>query len=98
MLFAPNDMNVIHAFLLDNGAAVWQQTALKNTNLTTLAVLENVLVVGNSNGHIYFLSCKTGCLHAKLTFERSGISVLQSTAKGLLVQTNDSTIALININ
>lgn len=61
-LYASDASGFVWAMDVDNGAARWKQEALKNRQLSSVAVLDKVLAVGDFEGYVHFLSIRDGAL------------------------------------
>ncbi|WP_211463707.1 outer membrane protein assembly factor BamB [Collimonas silvisoli] len=93
-VYAADERGAVSAFTLESGAVVWQNKQLANRVLTTPAVLEKAIVVGDFEGYIHFLSRQDGALIARIRADSSpvlpnpvvaGSNVIFQTKAGTLI-------------
>lgn len=98
-VYVPDNRSRVLAYDLQDGAARWTQAALLNRQLTEPAVLARVLAVGDMQGFVHLLSVDDGQLVGRINIGGGAMMApVQNAAGGLLVQTGDSTVALIRLN
>lgn len=61
-VFASDANGLVWALDADNGNARWKQEALRNRQLSTVAVVGKVVAVGDYEGYVHFLSGEDGSL------------------------------------
>lgn len=61
-VFASDSDGLVWALDADNGNARWKQEGLKNRRLSSVAVIGDVLAVGDFEGYVHFLSTEDGSL------------------------------------
>jgi outer membrane protein assembly factor BamB len=59
-IYVSDDDGVIWAIDAETGAAAWKQEGLKYRRTSSLAVVDNAVVVGDYKGYVHFLSPSTG--------------------------------------
>jgi len=59
-IYASDADGLVWALDADNGAARWKQDAFKNRQLSSVAVIGNVVAVGDFEGYVHFLSAEDG--------------------------------------
>ncbi|MBV6271607.1 outer membrane protein assembly factor BamB [Alcaligenaceae bacterium CGII-47] len=97
-IYAANQRDVVYAFALSDGHEVWSQKALLNRRLSTPAVIQDAVAVGDYQGYIHFLSRRDGHLLGRLQVGGGPItSPLIATPQGVLVQTSDGKLLLIGV-
>lgn len=93
-VYAADEHGAVSAFTVDSGAVVWQNKQLANRVLTTPVVLGNMVVVGDFEGYIHFLSRDDGALKARIRADSSpvlpnpvaaGSNVIFQTKSGTLI-------------
>jgi outer membrane protein assembly factor BamB len=95
--FATDQHSLVSAFALHDGASVWQQSALRNRALTAPVVLAAAVAVGDYEGYIHLLSVNDGKLLGRVSVGGGTIvSPLISTARGVLVQTGNGNLVMLN--
>lgn len=88
----------VFAFDSNSGAVAWKQTELLYRNLTGPVLLENTLVVGDTEGYLHFLSAADGTINARVKV--SGKSILATPLvinNTLYVATTDGNVAAYRI-
>ncbi len=95
-VYAPNQIDVVTALNIQNGAIVWSQDALKNRKLTSPAALASAVAVGDFEGFVHFMAQKDGHFLARVSVGGGAIrSPLMSTPQGVLVQTGDGALVML---
>jgi outer membrane protein assembly factor BamB len=61
-VYASDADGYVWALSADNGSARWSQQDLRNRQLSDVAVLGNVVAVGDFEGYVHFLSTEDGSL------------------------------------
>src|SRR5690606_15057382 len=97
--FAIDQRDVVHAINLANGEPVWTQNALRNRRLATPAVVPAAVAVGDLEGYVHFLSRVNGDLLGRLGVGGGAVlSPLVATQAGVLVQTGNGNLVMVNLN
>ena len=94
-VYAVDDIGRVHALDKKTGASLWVQDKLKYRKLTSPAVVNGSVVVGDGFGYLHVLSAEDGSLIGRLATDGSAINGLVPTADGLVVQTDKGTLALV---
>lgn len=99
LLFGSNQRDVVTAFSLNDGGTVWSQDGLRNRKLSGPAALGNHLAVGDYEGYIHFLSRSDGRLLGRVRIGSGAIvSPLVATQYGVLAQSGNGNLVLVDIN
>lgn len=97
--FAVDQRDVVHGIDLSNGEQVWAQNALRNRRLATPAVVPAAVAVGDLEGYVHFLSRVNGDLLGRLNVGGGAVvSPLIGTPAGVLVQTGNGNLVMVNLN
>lgn len=84
------------AFTRDAGASVWKNDRLANRALTTPAEFGRAVAVGDLGGYVHLLSAADGAFAGRVRVDSGAIVARpQRWADGLVVQTQDGTVALL---
>lgn len=98
-VFGSNQRDVLTAFALEEGTVVWSQDALRNRKLSGPAVIHNQVAVGDYQGYVHFLSRSDGRLLGRVGVGSGAIvSPLVSTPFGVLVQSGNGNLVLVDVN
>lgn len=98
-VYAPSSRGDVYGFEIKTGEEVWQQRALRNRRLTSPALTNNALAVGDLEGYVHFLSPENGSLLGRVSVDKTPItSPLLSTNRGVVVQTGSGNLVMINTN
>lgn len=98
-IYLPDLRDRVHALDLKDGHQYWKQAALLNRRLSAPAVIKNVVVVGDYQGYLHFLSRTDGALLARTQIGSDPIqSALLATPRGVLVQTNNGNLSLVGVS
>ncbi|UOF93491.1 MAG: PQQ-binding-like beta-propeller repeat protein [Bordetella sp.] len=97
-IYSISDDNLISSLSLHNGEFIWNQTILKNCQLTAAPVIiGDIMAISDSEGYLYCISKNNGFLIDSFFLgKRSVISSIVSTQQGFLIQSNDGNLMLIN--
>ena len=99
LIFGANQRDVLTAFSINDGATVWSQDGLRNRKLSGSAVLKNQLAVADYEGYIHFLSRSDGRLLGRVRIGSGAVvSPLVSTPYGVLAQSDNGNLVLVDIN
>lgn len=99
LVFGSNQRDVVTAFALEEGTVVWSQDALRNRKLSGPAVIHNQVAVGDYQGYVHFLSRSDGRLLGRVGVGSGAIvSPLVSTPFGVLVQSGNGNLVLVDVN
>ena len=95
--YSPDQHGIVNAFALDSGANMWKQSALRNRKLTAPAVLGSAVAVGDYEGYVHMLSTSDGTLLGRLSVGGGAIiSPLTTTSRGVLVQTGNGDLVMLD--
>ncbi|AQS50960.1 outer membrane protein assembly factor BamB [Paenalcaligenes hominis] len=99
LVFGSNQRDVVTAFALEEGTVVWSQDALRNRKLSGPTVIHNQVAVGDYQGYVHFLSRSDGRLLGRVGVGSGAIvSPLVSTPFGVLVQSGNGNLVLVDVN
>lgn len=99
LLFGSNQRDVVTAFSLSDGATIWSQEGLRNRKLSGPAAISNQLAVGDYEGYIHFLSRSDGRLLGRVRIGSGAVvSPLVATQYGVLAQSGNGNLVLVDIN
>jgi outer membrane protein assembly factor BamB len=94
--FVSDDRGAVHALDRSNGQSVWKQDKLSYRQLSQAVGSGNVVVVGDVEGYVHFLSRESGAFVARYA---SGGGAVRAAPVGLrsslLIQTQDGTLAAL---
>jgi outer membrane protein assembly factor BamB len=95
-VYAVDATSQLHALAAEGGASLWRNERLTFRQLTTPLALAGVVVVGDLDGHVHFLSSAEGSFLSRLRIDSSPI-VARPLAwnDGAVVLTTDGTLALL---
>lgn len=97
--YAPDQRGNVSAFALETGALLWKNEALRNRHLTAPAVMGGAIAMGDYDGYVHFLSTTDGKLLGRLSVGGGAmLSPVQSTPRGVLVQTGNGKLVMIEAN
>lgn len=83
---------------MGTGANTWRQDKLTNRDVTTPLALRRAVVVGDFQSYLHFLSPDNGAFLARVPLGAGDINARpQAFGGGVLVQTQDGTIALVTL-
>jgi outer membrane protein assembly factor BamB len=98
-LYLSNQHGVMYAFGLADGHQAWEQSALRNRQLSEPAVITQGVAVGDLDGYVHILSRTDGHLLGRIQLGGDPIlSPLVATPRGLLVQTGNGNLVLVGVN
>lgn len=84
------------AFSREAGASVWKNDRLANRALTTPVEFGRTVAVGDLGGYVHLLAAADGAFAGRVRVDASAIVARpQRWADGLVVQTQDGTVALL---
>ncbi len=96
--YAANDRSAVYGFTLDTGANVWKQEALMHRQVSAPASIDRAVALGDFEGYVHFLGREDGALLARVATDGSPIvSRPVATNRGLLVQTSNGSLRLLNL-
>jgi outer membrane protein assembly factor BamB len=94
-IYVVDDVGAVHALDKKSGASVWTQDKLKYRKLSSPAMLDGKVVVGDGFGFVHVLSPENGALIGRLPLDGTRVMSL-ATAKGALIaQTAGGQVASI---
>ena len=94
-VYVIDDTGAVHALDKKAGASVWTQDKLKYRKLTSPAVANGYVVVGDGFGYVHILSPEDGRIVGRLATDGSAIEGVVPTKDGAVVQTEKGTVALV---
>lgn len=74
-LFLIDNQSAVLAFRRNGGDKIWTQSQLQGRNLTSPAVMNSSIVVGDEEGYVHWLSQNDGSFVARTRADKSGITV-----------------------
>lgn len=98
-VYSPDARDNVAAFTTQEGNKVWRQDGLRNRGLTAPATTGRHVVVGDFEGYAHVLSAETGDFAARLALSGGAmLAPAQNTSRGVLLQTGDSSLVMIELN
>ena len=94
-IYAVDDVGGVHALDKKTGASVWTQDKLKYRKLTSPAILDGKVVVGDGYGFVHVLSPDDGALIGRLPLDGTQVMSLAPARGALVAQTAGGQIASI---
>ncbi|HZZ94439.1 MAG TPA: outer membrane protein assembly factor BamB [Usitatibacter sp.] len=94
-IYAVDDTGRVHALDKKAGASVWTQDKLKFRRLTSPAVVNGYVVVGDGFGYLHVLAPEDGSIVGRLATDGSAVLDLVPVKDGVVVQTEKGTVALV---
>lgn len=96
-LYAVDVKSNVVAFTSGTGTSAWRQEKLLNRDLTTPLALRRAVLVGDYAGYVHFLSPEDGGFLARVALGSEITATPVAFAGGAVVQTQDGTVALLNL-
>lgn len=97
-LFAVDDKGVIYAMDRLSGSSVWKQDKLKGRKISAPIVRQGMVVVGDGEGYVHFLSREDGSVIARSKVDSSPIrSQMQALGSTILVQTAGGSVSALEV-
>lgn len=97
-VYASDSDGFLWALDADNGSARWRQEALKNRQLSDVAVLSGIVAVGDFEGYVHFLSAEDGSLVGRTRVGSAPITHGILVAEGVLyVMGDDGDLAALKL-
>lgn len=97
-VYASDSEGLLWALDADNGSARWRQDALKNRQLSDVAVLSGTVAVGDFEGYVHFLSTEDGSLVGRTRVGSAPITHGILVADGILyVMGDDGDLAALKL-
>jgi outer membrane protein assembly factor BamB len=94
-IYAVDDTGRVHALDKKAGASVWTQDKLKFRRLTSPALVNGYVVVGDGFGYLHVLAPDDGRLVGRLATDGSAVLDLVPVKDGVVVQTEKGTVSLV---
>jgi len=98
-VYASDSEGLVWALDADNATARWKQDGLRNRSLSSVAVVGNVVAVGDFEGYVHFLSTDDGSLLGRTSVGSApitrGMLVVGDT---LYVQADDGELAALSLS
>ncbi len=96
--YSPDARDNVAAFATADGAKVWRQDGLRNRRVTAPASTGQYVVVGDFEGYAHVLSASSGEFAARLALSGGAMfAQAQTTSRGVLLQTGDSSLVMIEL-
>lgn len=98
-VYTPDARDNVASFATLDGAKAWRQDGLRNRQVTAPATTGAYVVVGDFQGYAHVLSAETGDFAARLALLGGAMfAPVQATSRGVLLQTGDSSLVMIELN
>ena len=94
-IYVVDDVGAVHALDKASGASVWTQDKLKYRKLTSPAILDGKIVVGDGYGFVHVLAPDTGALIGRLPLDGTQVMALAPARGALVAQTAGGQVASI---
>jgi outer membrane protein assembly factor BamB len=94
-IYAVDDVGSVHAVDKKTGASVWTQDKLKYRKISSPAILQGKVVVGDGFGFVHVLSPDTGELIGRLPLDGTKVMSLAPARGALIAQTAGGQLASI---
>jgi outer membrane protein assembly factor BamB len=94
-IYAVDDVGAVHAVDKKTGASVWSQDKLKYRKVSSPAILQGKVVVGDGFGFVHVLSPDTGELIGRLPLDGTKVMSLAPARGALIAQTAGGQLASI---
>jgi outer membrane protein assembly factor BamB len=97
-LFVVDAKSQLHAYSRTAGASVWLQKKLERRDLSAPLALRRAVVAGDFQGYVHFLAPDDGAFVARVPLGSAIVATPRAFGGGVLVQTQDGAVALINLD
>lgn len=95
-IYVTDEQDQVWALDPENGAALWKQEKLLNRQLTTPAIFEDHIVVGDLEGYVHWLSYEDGSQQARIRITSAPIKATPVVYDDrVVVLADDGTLAVI---
>lgn len=94
-IYAVDDTGAVNALDKSQGASVWRQEKLQYRRLTSPAIVDGRIVVGDFEGYLHVLSADNGDIIGRLATDGTAVQSLVPIAGGLIVQTAGGSVVLV---
>jgi outer membrane protein assembly factor BamB len=94
-IYVVDDVGAVHALDKKTGASVWTQDKLKYRKLSSPAMLDGKVVVGDGFGFVHVLSPENGALIGRLPLDGTRVMSLAPAKGALIAQTAGGAVASI---
>jgi outer membrane protein assembly factor BamB len=94
-IYVVDDVGAVHALDKKTGASVWTQGKLKYRKLSSPAILDGKVVVGDGFGFVHVLSPDDGALIGRLPLDGTQVMALAPAKGALIAQTAGGQVASI---
>jgi outer membrane protein assembly factor BamB len=94
-IYVVDDVGAVHALDKKTGASVWTQDKLKYRKLSSPALLDGKVVVGDGFGFVHVLSPENGALIGRLPLDGTQVMSLAPAKGALIAQTAGGAVASI---
>ncbi|HEY4998753.1 MAG TPA: PQQ-binding-like beta-propeller repeat protein, partial [Usitatibacter sp.] len=92
---AVDDTGAVNALDKSQGASVWKQDKLQYRRLTSPAIVDGRVVVGDFEGYLHVLSADNGDIIGRLATDGTAVQSLVPIVGGLLAQTAGGSVLLV---
>ncbi len=94
-LYVVDDDGAVHALDKTSGAVAWKQDKLLYRRISSPALVEGLVVVGDGEGFLHVMAPGDGALVGRLATDGTAIESLTPVAGGVLVQTAGGSLSLV---
>ena len=94
-LYVVDDDGAVHALDKTSGAVAWKQDKLLYRRISSPALVEGLVVVGDGEGFLHVIAPDDGALVGRLATDGTAIESLTPVAGGVLVQTAGGSLSLV---
>jgi len=96
-VFVVDAKSHLQAYSRTAGASAWLQNKLERRDLSTPLALRRAVVAGDFQGYVHFMSPSDGSFIGRIQLPGAIVATPRAFGGGALVQTQDGTVALINL-
>jgi outer membrane protein assembly factor BamB len=96
-IYAADDHGTVTAFVRDSGVGAWRNNKLANRHLSTPVPARDMVVVGDGQGYVHFLSREDGAFLARVSTDGSAIISVAPVIDGrnIILQTQAGTVVAL---
>ena len=87
----------VHALDKSTGASTWSNDKIKYRRDTAPVVTRSLVIVGDGQGYVHFLSPEDGALVGRMATDGSAIAAIVPVTNGVLVQTAKGQLSLVRL-
>lgn len=96
-LYVVDDRSAVHALAKSGGASVWMNDKLLHRRLIAPIVVDGRVVVADLEGFLHVLDPDNGQIIGRMATDGSPVTGLVAIQGGMLVQTQNGTVALVRL-